>query len=40
MRALLASGPIPFRKLVAIAAQIADGLAKAYMRGASVFIAT
>ena len=33
VRALLASGPIPFRKLVAIAAQIADGLAKAHERG-------
>ncbi len=30
VRSLLASGPIPFRKLVAIAAQIADGLAKAH----------
>ena len=33
VRALLASGPIPFRKLVAIAAQIADGLAKAHQTG-------
>src|SRR5271166_2613515 len=33
MRALLASGPIPFRKSVAIAAQIADGLAKAHEIG-------
>jgi predicted ATPase/serine/threonine protein kinase len=30
VRSLLASGPIPFRKSVAIAAQIADGLAKAH----------
>jgi predicted ATPase/serine/threonine protein kinase len=30
LRGLLASGPIPFRKSVAIAAQIADGLAKAH----------
>ena len=33
VRSLLASGPIPFRKLVAIAAQIADGLAKAHEIG-------
>jgi predicted ATPase/serine/threonine protein kinase len=33
VRSLLASGPIPFRKLVAIAAQIADGLAKAHETG-------
>ncbi len=33
VRALLASGPIPFRKLVAIAAQVADGLAKAHEIG-------
>src|SRR5580704_17940214 len=33
VRALLASGPIPFRKLAAIAAQIADGLAKAHQTG-------
>jgi predicted ATPase/serine/threonine protein kinase len=33
LRSLLASGPIPFRKLVAIAAQIADGLAKAHEIG-------
>jgi predicted ATPase len=33
VRALLASGPIPFRKSVAIAAQIADGLAKAHEIG-------
>ncbi len=33
VRALLASGPIPFRKAVAIAAQIADGLAKAHEIG-------
>ena len=30
VRELLASGPIPFRKAVAIAAQIADALAKAH----------
>lgn len=33
VRALLASGAIPFRKSVAIAAQIADGLAKAHEIG-------
>jgi predicted ATPase/serine/threonine protein kinase len=33
LRALLASGPIPFRKAVAIAAQIADALAKAHEIG-------
>ena len=33
VRSLLASGPIPFRKLVAIAAQVADGLAKAHEIG-------
>jgi predicted ATPase/serine/threonine protein kinase len=33
VRSLLTSGPIPFRKLVAIAAQIADGLAKAHEIG-------
>ena len=33
VRSLLASGPIPFRKSVAIAAQIADGLAKAHEVG-------
>jgi len=33
VRALLASGPIPFRRSVAIAAQIADGLAKAHEIG-------
>jgi len=33
VRALLGSGPVPFRKLVAIAAQIADGLAKAHQTG-------
>jgi len=33
VRALLACGPIPFRKSVAIAAQIADGLAKAHEIG-------
>src|SRR6202167_1454110 len=33
VRSLLASGPIQFRKLVAIAAQIADGLAKAHETG-------
>ena len=33
VRALLASGPIPFRKAVAIAAQVADGLAKAHELG-------
>ena len=33
VRALLASGPIPFRKTLAIAAQIADGLAKAHEAG-------
>jgi predicted ATPase len=33
VRELLASGPIPFRKAVAIAAQIADGLAKAHELG-------
>jgi predicted ATPase/serine/threonine protein kinase len=33
VRGLLASGPVPFRKLVTIAAQIADGLAKAHEIG-------
>jgi predicted ATPase len=33
LRALLAPGPMPFRKSVAIAAQIADGLAKAHEIG-------
>ena len=33
VRSLLAPGPIPFRKSVAIAAQIADGLAKAHEIG-------
>jgi len=33
VRAMLSSGPIPFRKSVAIAAQIADGLAKAHEIG-------
>jgi predicted ATPase len=33
VRELLASGPIPFRKAVAIAAQIADALAKAHAIG-------
>ena len=33
MRGLLASGPIPFRKAVAIAAQVADALAKAHEIG-------
>ena len=33
VRSLVASGPIPFRKAVAIAAQIADGLAKAHEIG-------
>jgi predicted ATPase len=33
VRRLLGSGPIPFRKSVAIAAQIADGLAKAHEMG-------
>lgn len=33
LRSLLASGPIPFRKSVAIAAQVADGLAKAHEIG-------
>ena len=33
VRQLLESGPIPFRKAVAIAAQIADGLAKAHAIG-------
>jgi predicted ATPase len=33
LRELLASGPIPFRKAVAIAAQIADALAKAHAIG-------
>ncbi|MGA8622011.1 MAG: protein kinase [Candidatus Sulfotelmatobacter sp.] len=33
VRALLASGPLPFRKSVAIAAQVADGLAKAHEIG-------
>ncbi|MFZ1007273.1 MAG: protein kinase [Candidatus Sulfotelmatobacter sp.] len=33
VRELLESGPIPFRKAVAIAAQIADALAKAHMIG-------
>ena len=33
LRALLASGPMPFRKSLAIAAQFADGLAKAHEIG-------
>lgn len=33
LRALLGTGPIPFRKAVAIAAQVADGLAKAHELG-------
>src|ERR1700740_3097012 len=33
LREVLASGPIPFRKAVAIAAQIADALAKAHSIG-------
>ncbi len=33
VRELLASGPIPFRKAVAIAAQIADALAQAHEIG-------
>ena len=33
LRSLLSAGPIPFRKSVAIAAQIADGLAKAHEIG-------
>jgi predicted ATPase/serine/threonine protein kinase len=33
VRSLLASGPLPFRKSVAIAAQVADGLAKAHEIG-------
>lgn len=33
VRSLLSAGPIPFRKSVAIAAQIADGLAKAHEIG-------
>ncbi len=33
VRKMLASGPIPFRKSIAIAAQIADGLAKAHEIG-------
>ena len=33
VRGLLASGPIPFRKAIAIAAQIADALAKAHETG-------
>jgi predicted ATPase len=33
VRGLLAAGPIPFRKAVAISAQIADGLAKAHESG-------
>ncbi|HXY50679.1 MAG TPA: protein kinase [Terriglobales bacterium] len=33
LRSLLTSGPIPFRKSVAIASQIADGLAKAHEIG-------
>jgi predicted ATPase/serine/threonine protein kinase len=33
VRSLLSAGPIPFRKSVAIAAQIADGLAKAHETG-------
>ena len=33
VRSLLASGPIPFRKSIAIAAQIAEGLAKAHEIG-------
>src|SRR5271166_6371635 len=33
VRSLLASGPLPFRKSIAIAAQVADGLAKAHEIG-------
>src|SRR5215469_1370719 len=33
LRALLASGPLPFRKAIAIATQIADALAKAHETG-------
>jgi predicted ATPase len=33
LRALIASGPLPFRKAIAIAAQIADALAKAHETG-------
>jgi predicted ATPase len=33
VRTLLAAGPMPFRKAIAIAAQIADGLAKAHKMG-------
>ena len=33
LRALIASGPIPFRKVIAIATQIADALAKAHETG-------
>jgi predicted ATPase/serine/threonine protein kinase len=33
LRALLASGPLPFRKVIAIATQIADALAKAHETG-------
>ncbi|MGE5275563.1 MAG: protein kinase domain-containing protein [Acidobacteriota bacterium] len=33
LRALLASGPVPTRKMLEIAAQIADGLAKAHSAG-------
>lgn len=33
VRGLLAAGPIPFRKVVAIAAQVADGLARAHELG-------
>ena len=33
VRALIASGPIPFRKVIAIAAQVADALARAHQIG-------
>ena len=33
LRTLLAAGPMPFRKAIAIAAQVADGLAKAHKMG-------
>ncbi len=33
VRALLASGPIPFRKAIAVAAQVADALARAHEIG-------
>ena len=33
LRALISSGPLPFRKAIAIATQIADALAKAHETG-------